>query len=271
MNAPSGRAPPRHPAWHPQWIVPDWPVPAGVRALVTTRAGGVSTGPYGCPGGEGGMNLGDGSGDDPADVGRNLERLRRGLPAMPRWLRQVHGTRVVDAGALADGASEPEADAAVALRSGTVCAVRSADCLPVLLADAQARGVAAAHAGWRGLAGGVIENAVRALRAHLGDPQARLLAWLGPAIGPESFEVGPEVLAQMCRRLPQARAAFTPAQGDRLRADLFALARQALLAEGVTEVFGGGLCTVKEPLRFYSYRRDRVTGRQAALVWLDAP
>jgi len=265
----NGAAAPRHPHWHGQWIVPDWPAPRGVRALVTTRAGGFSSGPYASGDGLGGLNLGDATGDRPADVALNQERLRRGLPGMPRWLRQVHGTRVIDVGAAADDGAGPEADAALAACSGVVCAVRVADCLPVLLADTRARGVAAAHAGWRGLAGGVIQETVRALRARLADPQARLLAWLGPAIGPESFEVGPEVLEQMSRRLPRARDAFEPARGDRLRADLFALARQALQAEGVTEVFGGGLCTVKDPLRFYSYRRDRVTGRQAALVWLE--
>jgi YfiH family protein len=261
-------APLRHPLWHAQWIVPDWPVPAGVRALVTTRAGGVSRGPYGGAGGQGGLNLGEATGDEAAHVRRNQELLAGSLPAMPRWLRQVHGRRVVDAGEQDDDPGGPEADAALTLRTGVVCAVRSADCLPVLLADARGRGVGAVHAGWRGLAEGVIEEAVRALRARLGDPQARLLAWLGPAIGPESFEVGPEVLVQMGRRLPRAREAFGPGKGDRLHADLFALARQALVSEGVAEVFGGGLCTVKDPLRFYSYRRDRVTGRQAALVWL---
>lgn len=265
-----------HPSWDPQWIVPDWPAPPRVRALVTTRAGGCSQGPFGAATG-GGMNLGLGSAlladvaaDDAAVVQRNRERLRAGLPAMPRWLQQVHGTDVVDLDDLPQGlAAVPQGDAAVTRRPGTVCCVLVADCLPVLLADAQGRGVAAAHAGWRGLAGGVIQNTVQRLRDRLGDPAAALLGYLGPAIGPAHFVVGPEVRDAMLQRLPEAAKAFVPATPGRYRADLFRLARQALAQAGVVQVHGGGLCTVADPGRFYSFRRDRVTGRHAALIWIE--
>jgi len=245
-----------------RWIAPVWPVPPAVQALITTRAGGVSSGPWGGPAG-GGLNLGTGS-DDPAAVRANRERLRACLPAEPRWLEQVHGTAVVDAAAAAPGV---RADAAYAVQPGVVCCVLAADCLPVLLADAAGRGVAAAHAGWRGLAGGVIQNAVTALRAALGDPEAEVLAYLGPAIGPEHFVVGAEVLEAMRERLPAAREAFAVHEHGKYRADLFALARQALAQQSVVRVFGGGVCTYSDAARFYSYRRASPTGRQAALVW----
>ena len=268
----------RRGGWHRDWIEPDWPVPPGVRALVTTRSGGWSRGPFGAPGDAGGLNLGLGLGqgqaaDDPAIVRRNRDRVRQALPGMPLWLRQVHGTRVVDAGHFGDGAAcvPPEADAVFATAEAVVCCVLVADCLPVLLAEAQGGGVAAAHAGWRGLAGGVIQNAVAALRNGLGNPHARLLAYLGPAIGPEHFVVGAEVLGEMLRHLPRAAEAFVPAGPAKFRADLFALARQALEQAGVHEVFGGGICTVSDPERFYSHRRDRITGRHAAFIWRASP
>ena len=246
-------------------ITPDWPAPPGVRALLTTRAGGASLPPFAAADGSGGRNLGF-SEPDPA-AAQNRAALARRLPRDPCWLRQVHGAHVVDADRARPGAL-PEGDAAVSARSGTVCCVLTADCLPLLLADARGRAVAAAHAGWRGLAAGVIQNTVRALRAAAADPGARVLAFLGPAIGPQRFEVGPEVRAAMRTLLPDADRAFAPAPGDRLRADIYALARQALAREGIPEedVHGGGLCTVSDP-RFYSYRRDGVTGRQAALIW----
>ncbi|SPE25337.1 conserved hypothetical protein [Burkholderiales bacterium] len=251
---------------HPQWIVPDWPAPAAVRALITTRAGGYSQGSWGAVDGSGGMNLGWG-GDDAAAVERNRARLRALLPQEPRWLQQVHGTEVVDAADAGQGLAR--ADAAVTSRAGIVCCVLVADCLPVLLADTRGRGVAAAHAGWRGLAGGVIQNAVTALRGAVGDSEARILAYLGPAIGPMHFEVGPEVLAAMAQRLPQAQGAFVAASPGKFRADLGALARQALLQVHVPDVYGGGNCTVSDPARFYSFRRDGATGRHAALIWLQ--
>ncbi len=249
-----------------RWLVPRWPAPPGVHALITTRQGGVSQGRWDDGGGGGGLNLGLGS-DAPADVERNRRRLLASLPAAPCWLQQEHGTDIVDAGAAASGA---RADGCYATGVDVVCAVMVADCLPVLLADAAGRAVAAAHAGWRGLAGGVIQNAVAALRTALGDPHAPLLAYLGPAIGPQHFVVGPEVLEAMGRRLPDAARAFHPHAPGKLRADLFALARQALAQAGVTSVHGGGLCTYSDAARFYSYRRDHPTGRHAALIWRSA-
>lgn len=172
------------------WIRPDWPVPPGVQAIITTRAGGSSTGAYGAPNRDG-MNLGLGSGDDISVVAANRARLREMLPDEPRWLRQVHGCGVVDA-ATVDGIVE--ADAAVTDQPGTVAVVMVADCMPVLLADERGRCVGAAHAGWRGLAAGILQATVRAIRERLGEPDARLIAYLGPAIGPDHFEVGGDVL-----------------------------------------------------------------------------
>lgn len=254
---------------HPDWIVPDWPVPARVRAFVTTRDGGVSTGTWGSsPGPSGGMNLGRGSGDAPEAVAANRERLRAYLPGEPYWLHQVHGARVVDADVPPAEVAPPRADAAVAAVAGTVCAVQMADCLPVLLADAGARAVGAVHAGWRGLAAGVIQNAVRAVRRRAGDGQARVFAWLGPAIGPQSFEVGVDVLEAMRATLPDAESQFVARSDGKYLADLYGLARLALAQVDVREAWGGGWCTYADPGRFYSYRRDRVTGRHAAMIWL---
>lgn len=250
---------------HPDWIVPQWAVPDAVRALITTRPGGYSLGPWAAADGSGGMNLGWG-GDDAATVKRNRARLRAELPQDPCWLQQVHGTNVVDA-ALAG--KLVQADATVSTQYGVVCCVLVADCLPVLLADAQGRGVAVAHAGWRGLAGGVIQNTVRALRRAIDDEQARIIAYLGPAIGPTQFEVGPEVLQAMEQQLPQAQTGFCAGGKGKFHANLFTLARLALMQVQVVDVYGGGLCTASDPRRFYSFRRDKVTGRHAALVWLQ--
>jgi YfiH family protein len=239
---------------HPDWIVPDWPAPRNVRALVTTRAGGGSRGAYAS------LNLGTRVGDDPAAVERNRARLRASLPAEPVWLEQVHGTAVVDA---ASAPALARADAAVARTRHVVCAVLTADCVPVLLAGGEA--VAIAHAGWRGLAAGVIEATV----ARMGVPASGIVAWLGPAIGPRAYEVGPEVRAAFIRHDAAAAAAFAPHRGDRFLADLAALARQRLAAAGVAVVRGGGYCTYTEAERFFSYRREPATGRFASLVWLD--
>lgn len=238
-------------------IVPDWPAPANVKALITTRHGGVSSGAFA------GCNLGMLAGDDPQSVAENRARLRRLLPQEPKWLKQVHGTRVVDAD---DLGIAPEADAAIARRAGTVCAVMIADCLPVLLSDRAGTVVAVAHAGWRGLSGGVIENTVDAMR-HAG--AGELLAYLGPAIGPQAFEVGADVRDAFLRRGPDAAQAFASRGAGKWLADLFMLARQALARAGVTAVHGGGLCTHSDPARFFSYRRDRITGRMAALIWRE--
>jgi len=241
---------------HPDWIVPDWPAPPAVRAFVTTRAGGASTGPFAS------FNLGLRAGDDEAAVRTNRERLRALLPQEPKWLRQVHGAVVVDAD---DLTGEPEADAAVARRPGTVCTVMVADCVPVLLADRAGTVVAVAHAGWRGLCAGVIENAV----ARMGAAPQDVLAFLGPGIGPRAFEVGADVRDAFLARDPRADAAFAPHAPGKWLADLYALARQRLAGIGVGSVHGGGLCTHSDPLRFFSYRRERVTGRHAALIWIQ--
>jgi YfiH family protein len=246
------------------WIRPDWPVAARVRALITTRQGGVSRGPYGAGVDGGGMNLGLGSGDDAAAVAANRARLLAVLPAAPRWLRQVHGGVVVRAD---DVGAPVEADAAFTCTPGVVAAVMVADCLPVLLADRGGRCVAAAHAGWRGVAAGVIQSTVRAMRDALGEADAELVAYLGPAIGPAHFEVGPEVLAAMSA-LPDARKAFRP-RGAKYFADLYGLARQALRQADVRAIHGGSDCTFTDAARFYSHRRDRVTGRHGALVWIE--
>ena len=241
----------------PQFITPDWPAPAKVRAAVTTRVGGVSHAPYDT------FNLATHVGDDPAALRENRARLRAALalPTEPVWLKQVHGVAVVDA---AQGDVEPEADGAFAAQSGAVCAVLTADCLPVLLCNRAGTKVAALHAGWRGLAGGVIEAGVKAL----GLSGNESLAWLGPAIGPASFEVGAEVRAAFVQHDAQAAQAFRVARDGKYLADIYQLARIRLQRLGVTAVYGGGFCTVTDGTRFFSYRRDGATGRMAALIWL---
>jgi hypothetical protein len=240
----------------PEFLAPDWPAPPGVRAFVTTRQGGVSAGRYAS------FNLGAHVGDDAAAVAANRRRLRDalGLPAEPAWLEQVHGSGV----AILPRPGREPADAAVTFSPGNVCGVLVADCLPVFLAAGSGDRVGIAHAGWRGLAAGVVEATVRALDCK---PDL-LVAWLGPSIGPDEFEVGPEVRDAFLARDPGAAAAFRPGRADRLLADLPALARRRLAAAGVTAVHGGGLCTHADPARFYSYRRDGATGRMAALAWL---
>lgn len=236
-------------------IVPDWPAPARVGAVQTTRRGGASHGPYAS------LNLGDHVGDDPAAVAANRAHLGAILPAAPVWLTQVHGVAVADADRAAPGI---EADAAVSRRPGTVCAVMTADCLPVLLCDRGGKVVAAAHAGWRGLCAGVIEATVAAMGVPAGD----VLAWLGPAIGPQAFEVGDEVRAAFVAHDAAATAAFAAHGPDKWLADIWLLARQRLAALGVGSVSGGGQCTVADRDRFFSYRRDRITGRMATCIWL---
>ena len=238
------------------WIVPQWPVPAHVRALITTRSGGVSSGPYAS------FNLGELTDDARDAVSENKRRLAALLPAAPRWLRQVHGDRVVEADTVSEAVP---ADASYTRNAGTVCAIKIADCMPVLLCDREGRTVAAAHAGWRGLSQGVVENTVHALQI---DP-AQLCAYLGPAIGPDAFEVGDDVFAAFCRDDPDAQRAFRPLAAGKWLADLFALGRQRLARAGVRAVYGGGVCTVADPVRFFSHRRDRITGRMAALIWIE--
>jgi YfiH family protein len=241
------------------WLEPEWPAPAGVRALSTFRGGGVSPAPYvSC-------NLGDHVGDSPEAVAENRRRLKAaaGLPAEPAWLRQVHGTNVADLDAAAD---RGPADAAFTRQRGRVCAILTADCLPLVLAADSGDLVAAAHAGWRGLAGGVIEATVKALQVAPED----LVAWLGPAIGPGHFEVGAEVRQAFVKGDLGAETAFVPNARGRFMADLSALARRRLQALGVGRIYGGGQCTYADGERYFSHRRDGVTGRQAALIWLES-
>lgn len=241
----------------PEYIVPDWDAPGRVRALSTTRNGGVSAAPYGS------FNLGLHVDDKRADVLANRALLRGALPEEPKWLDQVHGVAVVDAGMAGEARC---GDAAVARRSGAVCAVMTADCLPVLLCDRRGTVVAAAHAGWRGLLAGVLENCVERMAV----PGAELLAWLGPAIGPDAFEVGAEVRSAFVERDAEAATAFRPGErSGKWMADLYALARMRLSAAGVGAVWGGEYCTCSDSARFFSYRRDGVTGRMASLIWLE--
>jgi YfiH family protein len=248
----------------PQWITPDWPAPAEVRALSTLRTGGASGPPYAS------LNLGGHVDDDTTAVERNRRALRDAarLPAEPVWLEQVHGICAKDLDS--PGPAGP-ADAAVTRHPGRVCAILTADCLPVLLTNDAGDRVGAAHAGWRGLAAGVIEATVNAL----GGPPGELLAWLGPAIGARYFEVGAEVREEFLRRASAGDtaavdAAFMPNARGRHTADLYALARGRLRRIGVERIYGGGECTYTDAARYYSHRRDGRTGRQATLIWLEA-
>lgn len=287
MTAPARAGPPPCAAT-PDWLVPHWPAPPAVRAVCTTRVGGVSTPPFDD------FNLGDHVGDDPAAVAINRARLHRALGVRPVFLRQVHGTAVASLGATTPDGTE--ADAACTTRPWLACTILVADCLPVLLTDRQGRAVGAAHAGWRGLAGrpgaaagppaGVLESLVEAFCREAGVPWSSdatkrgandLLAWLGPCIGPSAFEVGTEVREAFLAAAPEAAACFTPAGGGKYRANLAALARQRLRALGVDAVYGNdgspAWCTVSQPSRFFSHRRDSTrfggTGRLAACIWLE--
>lgn len=240
------------------WVRPDWPAPATVRALTTTRTGGVSAGEYAS------FNLATHVGDDAQAVAENRRRLREaaGLPAEPKWLDQIHGRRIVSLDPTTPAGMA--ADAAVTREPGVVCAVLTADCLPLLMCDRAGHCVALAHAGWRGLAGGVVESTVDAMGVAPRD----IMVWLGPAIGPATFEVGDEVRDAFMNADLASTEAFRPSPAGRWFADLYALARLRLEAMGVVEVYGGGRCTVRESESFYSYRRDGATGRMASLIWL---
>ncbi|MCM5682028.1 peptidoglycan editing factor PgeF [Schlegelella sp. S2-27] len=246
------------------WMRPEWPVPPSVGALMTTRAGGISAAPYDS------LNLGDHVGDAPDAVAGNRARLVAVLRAEPVFLRQVHGTKVVHLRPEHTRSGMPvEADAALATEPGLACTVMVADCLPVLFASPDGRAVAAAHAGWRGLAAGVLDHTVAALCVAGGCEPADLLAWLGPCIGADSFEVGDDV--RQVFRQAQAGAALRFRSGARAGkwwADLPGLARDRLAAAGVVKVGGGHWCTVEDRSRFFSFRRDGVTGRMAAAVWI---
>ena len=236
-------------------LIPDWPAPNNVRTLQTTRNGGTSAAPYAS------FNLGDHVGDVPLAVERNLMLLQPLLPSEPVWLKQVHGTVVADAG---NAACWPQADACITSHPGAVCVVMTADCLPVLLCDDQGSVVGAAHAGWRGLCDGVIEQTVRAMNV----PPQNLMAWLGPAIGPQAFEVGEEVRTAFVAQQPEAAAAFVPGDKNKWFADIYQLAGLRLGALGITRIYGGGLCTYADQKRFFSYRRDGTTGRMGTFIWI---
>lgn len=242
---------------HPDWLRPDWDAP-GVGALMTTRRGGVSAGAFDS------LNLKPGLGDDDAAVAANQARLQQAIGAAPRWLDQVHGREVVHLGG--DAAGRPCADASLTTEPGVACVVQVADCLPALFAAPGARGVAAAHAGWRGLAAGVLEATLAALCEATGSEPRDIQVWLGACIGPRRFEVGGDVLAAFG---PASGTRFKPQRQGKWLADLPGLARDRLAAAGVARVSGGAWCTVEDASRFFSFRRDGVTGRMAAAVWLE--
>jgi len=237
-----------------QLIEPDWPAPTSVRAFTTTRQGGFSGGAWSS------LNLGFRSGDDPGDVEKNHQRLTSHLPSRPQWLQQVHGSNVVTHSGRVG--QDLEADAIVSFSSGQVCAVQTADCLPVLFCNRSGNRVAAAHAGWRGLARGVLQTTVNAMR----DEPQEILAWLGPAIGPDVYEVGDDVR----QAFPAQQACFS-AHGNRWLLDLYGVARHKLSELGISQIYGGAYCTYSDSERFFSYRRDGETGRMASLIWIESP
>ena len=240
------------------WIIPNWPAPANVRALTTTREQGASDTPFHY------FNLALHVADDPNTVLKNRENLKRAasLPSDPFWLTQVHGTTVVNVADWHPPYPSIEADASVAFAPNQVCAVLTADCLPILLCNQSGTCVSAVHAGWRGIAAGVIEQAVLKLPTN---PES-LLAWLGPAIGPTAFEVKEDVLAVF----PDSQA-FSPAGKGSWFANIYQLAIERLYQLGVSKIFGGGFCTYSDSMRFYSFRRSKITGRMASLIWIVAP
>ena len=241
-----------------EFIAPDWPAPVRVKAVTTTRAGGLSEGRFAS------MNLGDGVGDDPGCVRENRRRVRSALslPREPLWLKQVHGNQVCDANI---SKNLPTADGSCSRQPGVVCAILTADCMPVFFCDREGTAVALAHAGWRGLAGGVIASTVKRLDA----PAERLMVWLGPAIGPEAYEVGDDVRRVFLELDQGNAAAFVPGRSNRWMADLYSLARRQLIGLGVTNIYGGTFCTHRDAARFFSYRRDGQCGRMASLIWME--
>jgi len=242
------------------WLAADWPAPANVHAATSRRLGGISQGTYAT------LNLAMHVDDDAWAVRENRSRLA--LPTEPIWLNQVHGLTVANVGRASEQSSDQviEADAAYTDVAGVICAVLTADCLPVLLCDRSGHHVAAVHAGWRGLAAGIIDRAVTALQP----PGDQLLAWLGPAIGPNAYEVGPEVREAFLQRDTDAQAAFPPSRPGHWWMDIYQLARQQLAQQGITGVYGGDHCTWQEAEHFYSYRRDGVTGRMASVIWFES-
>jgi len=242
-----------------EFIHPNWPAPSNVKALQTTRNGGLSLDAFAS------LNMGMHVGDDPIVVAKNRQLLSAYLPSEPVWVNQVHGINVIDAAA---SSCLQNADASYTNKPNVVCVTMTADCLPVLLCDQKGKVVAAVHAGWRGLCDGVIEAAVAKMQV----PVNEILAWLGPAIGPNAFEVGDEVRSQFMARDAQAELAFV-ARSDKWLCNLYLIAQQRLQRMGVTQIYGAGIdedfCTYSDEARFFSYRRDNVTGRMASLIWLE--
>ncbi len=236
-------------------IIPNWPAPTNVKAIQTTRTGGVSFVPFDS------LNFGMHVKDNPSHVASNRQQLSALLPSEPVWLNQVHGVQVVNA---ATTSCVPDADGSFSTQNNVVCVTMTADCLPVLLCNQQGTVVAAVHAGWRSLCDGVIE----ATAAQMGVDASDLMAWLGPAIGPQAFEVGSEVRAQFIAKDAQSAIAFKP-YGDKWLADIYTIARKRLNNLGVTQIYGGGLCTYSDKEQFFSFRRDGDTGRMATLIWLS--
>ncbi|EKT59443.1 purine nucleoside phosphorylase YfiH [Providencia sneebia] len=239
-------------------IFPDWPQPANIISCSTTRLGGVSLPPFDS------LNLGGHVGDDPMLVSKNRQHLLEiaNLPQPPLWLEQVHGTKVLN---LTDEIIiNNQADAVYSNQVGQVCAIMTADCLPVLFCSKDGSEVAAAHAGWRGLCEGILENTL----AKFSDPTNEIMAWLGPAIGPEKFEVGAEVREAFINQSNELAGGFT-AYGDKFLADIYFLARKKLQRMGLTSIYGGSFCTVTDKNRFFSYRREGKTGRMASLIWIN--
>lgn len=248
-------------------LQPDWDsaCPDNVDALMTLRSGGVSSGPFGDKDGIGGFNVGLYTGDVPVCVNMNRNLAAQLVPSDPKWLKQVHGSRVVDA---ESAAPEEEADASTAITPNIVCVVQVADCLPVLLAEKEGRAVAAVHCGWRSLAAGILQKTVERIRERTGNPQAQCIAWLGPRIGEEDFETGDDVLQAMRQTISGAEVAFKPKGGNKYFCSLTTLARMALLQVNVDTVIEARHSTYANPELFYSFRRDGKTGRHAAMIWI---
>lgn len=237
------------------FILPNWPAPANVHALQTNRDGGVSIAPYDS------LNLGSHVKDNPIHVAQNRQMLNQFLPSEPVWLNQVHGINVVDA---ANTDCVPDADASFTTRKNVVCVTMTADCLPILVCDSAGTAVASIHAGWRSLCDGVIEATIAKMQTNSSD----LMAWLGPAIGSNAFEVGAEVRAQFMAKDEKAELAFKQ-HNDKYLADIYQIATQRLNNLGITQIYGGGECTFTDEKRFFSFRRDGATGRMATLIWLE--
>lgn len=239
------------------FIIPDWPAPETVKALSTTRSGGFSLSPYNS------LNLGTHVDDEPNTVIKNRDYLvdAAQLPASPRWLNQIHSTRIINS---TDWQFDIDADAMISQQENHICTIMTADCLPLLLCNKQGDIVAAIHAGWRGLAAGIIEKTIAEFRCNPQD----ILVWLGPAIGPNQFEVGVDVYQTFTEHSAKAAQAFQQVDVSHYLADIYLLARQRLIALGVSAIFGGDLCTVSDKQRFFSYRRDQITGRMASMIWI---